>query len=124
MLELPLVVGFVLVPIGLLVVTAPTWIERQTAARDAAAEVGRAIALGGADADVTSLVDDIAEGYGLDPDDLVVDVVVAADEPGGEIVVRVSATVPAVWFPVFGEVGQATLVAEHRERRPDYGPGR
>ena len=53
--ELPLLVGLILIPFGLLVISIPTWVERQTAARDAAGEIARTIALGGDTVDVVLL---------------------------------------------------------------------
>jgi len=56
-LELPLLLGLLLIPFGLLMLTFPTWVERQTAARDAAGEVARHLVIGGDPSDTYTRLD-------------------------------------------------------------------
>ena len=118
--ELPLIVGLVLIPFGLLVLLLPDWVERQTAARDGAAEVARAIVVGGAGIDTDQLLHRIEVGHGLAPGSLRL-VEVSGRVPGELVTVRVSVVLPGRGLPVFGVVMPRTWTAVHTERRPDYG---
>ena len=68
--------GLLLFPVALLVLTLPSWSERQTTARAVAREVGRVVAVRGvcdrARAIQTAAV--MAENLGLSPSELEVDV--------------------------------------------------
>ena len=122
-IEVPFVVGLVLIPFGLLVVTVPTWVERQTMVRDAAAEAARAVALdprsgiGIGDAAAADLV----AGYGLDADVTVE--WAGALSPGSEVTATASVDVPVLDLPVFGAIGGQTITRSHTERVADYGSG-
>lgn len=115
--ELPLLVGLIMIPFGLLVISVPTWVERQTAARDAAGEVGRAIVVGGSP---QAALASIERGYELPPGALQVSYG-SSFEGGDSVVVEVTVAMPAVELPIFGSFGHLTWTAEHTERFPDYG---
>ncbi len=116
-------IGLVLIPFGLLVVTVPTWVERQTMVRDAAAEAARAVAL---DPDAGTAIGQAAarqvvDGYGLDSP-----VSVAwsgALSPGAEVTATASVDVPVLELPLFGAIGGQTITRSHTERVADYGAG-
>lgn len=118
--ELPLIVGLILVPFGLLVLLLPTWVERQTAARDAGAEVARAIVVAGPSVDRDTLLRRIEVGHGLAPGSLRL-VEVSGHEPAEMVTVRVSVVLPGRGLPLLGAVLPRTWTAVHTERRPDYG---
>ena len=119
-LELPLVVGFVLIPFLILVLTIPTWIERQTAARDAASEASRAVILSGGDTDAADrIVAQIEVGYGLPANTMSVTYSGLA-VPGEEFTAAVQIRIPALVLPVFGGTAETTWTSSHTERYPDY----
>ena len=74
-LELAIGVGLLLFPVALLVLTLPSWSERQTTARSVAREVGRVVAVRGAcDRDErTRTAAVMAENLGLAASELDVD---------------------------------------------------
>lgn len=121
-LELPVLLGLILIPFGILVLSVPTWIERQTAARDAAGESARYLVIAGPDGldEASQIVAGIESGYGLPagslrlelPSDLV---------PGQSVTVRVVVVIPAADIPLMGSFGDTSWTAEHTERYPDYG---
>ena len=119
-LELPLVVGLLLIPLGLLVLHIPVWIERQHAARDAAAEAARAVVVdtdGVVAADVEAVVDAVGAGYGLAPGALRL----RLDQDDTWVTARVTVTIPAARLPGLGSVVALEWTASHQERRPDLG---
>jgi hypothetical protein len=120
--EVLLVVGLVLIPFGVLVVTVPVWIERQHAAQEAAAEAARAIvtATGPDVRDARLVVALVAEAHGLAADDLSVEI---DDDPspGGYVTVRVTVVIPPADLPGLGALPAARWTAQHTERRPDLG---
>ncbi len=111
-----------IVPFGLMLLTMSTWIERQSAASDAAAELGRAAVFDRLDAGSShdDLLIQIEAGYGLAPDSLRLEELVVG-APGEAVRVVVSVEVPGVDLPLFGSVGTVRWRAEHVERVPDYG---
>lgn len=118
--ELPLILGLILIPFGLLVITIPTWVERQAAARDAAGELARSLVVEGGPS--TDLIAAIEEGYQLPPGTL--RPFVSGDSvPGHSVTVEVAVSMPAVELPVFGSFGHLSWTASHTERYPDYAEG-
>ena len=118
--ELPMVLGLILVPFGLAVLLLPAWVERQTAARDGAAEVARHLVVAAADRNPAAVLRDIEDGYQLEPGSLRL----ASDPvlvPGEAVTVRVSVALPSTVLPVFGSLGGGSWTATHTERVPDYG---
>lgn len=126
LLEFPLVVGLVLIPLGMLALSASTWVERQTAARDAAAESARAIVLAGPDSKVTpaSVLADVEAGYGFPAGTLRGAIPEDGLVPGASVTVEVTVEIPALSLPIVGDIGAVDWTTEHTERLPDYGADR
>lgn len=125
MIEFPMVIGLVLIPFGLLILSAPTWVERQTAARDAAAESARRLVVSGQEASVSlpELIRQIESGYELPAGSLVASFPSDRPAAGASVTVAVTVEVPALSLPIFGAVGSVDWTAVHTERIPDYGAG-
>lgn len=122
-LELVLGVCLLLLPVTMLVVTLPEWLERQAAVRLAAAEAARALALSSAwaegTADAEAAVARIGRGHGLQPGDL--QVTLAGDlRRGAYVQAEVRTVVPLTRIPGFGALGGFTVVARHAERVDPY----
>lgn len=119
-IELPLVIGLVLIPLGLLVLHVPVWIEHQHIAREAAAEAARSIATatsGDAAADAQRVVDSVAASHGLDRGALRLRI-----EPGpNDVTARVTVRIPGARLPGLRSVTAVDWTASHRERLPDFG---
>lgn len=118
-IELPLVIGLVLIPLGLLVLHVPTWIERQHAARDAAAEVAR-LMVSSSDAtttDVDAVVERVTAAHGLPPGSMRLQLDQAGR--GQPVTARVTVEIPAARLPGLGEVAAVSWTATHIERYPD-----
>lgn len=126
LIEFPMVIGLILIPFGMLAISATTWVERQTAARDAAGEAARALVMAGPDAavDPAALVRQIEQGYGLPAGTLQVSLPAATGLPGESITVAVTVEIPALALPIFGDVGSVDWTTEHTERLPDFGADR
>jgi hypothetical protein len=117
--ELALGVGVLLLPVALLVLTLPTWSERQTTARAIAREAGRVVASEGtcSPGDALAVARTMAANLGLAAGD----VAVALDcdggplAPGSDVEVAVTVRMPAVDIPGIGPVGEWSWTAHHRE---------
>lgn len=120
-LEFPVLLGLVLIPFGILVLSIPTWVERQTAARDAAAESARYLVHAGpAGLDqANQIVRDVELGYGLPAGTLRIELP-AQLAPGEALTVSVTVVIPAADLPLFGSFGDTTWTADHTERYPDF----
>lgn len=120
--ELPLILGLVLLPFGVLLLSVSTWVERQTAARDAASEAARVVVIEGAGGAVTAetLVREIEAGYGLPAGSMRLRLTPGV-APGEAVVASVTIEMPGAVLPLFGSFGDVTWTAEHVERYPDYG---
>ena len=120
--ELPLILGLVLVPFGVLVLSISTWVERQTAARDAAGETARFAVVAGPERldEVEPLLREIEQGYGLPAGSLRLQFA-PSDVPGEAIISQVTVSMPGAVIPLFGSFGDVSWTAEHVERVPDYG---
>jgi hypothetical protein len=123
--ELALGVGLLVFPVALLVLTLPTWSERQTTARSIAREVSRVVAVEGVcdrgRAAETGL--DMARNLGLAPSgvDVQLDCVPGGRLPrGGSVRASVTVAVPAVTFPGIGSVGAWSWTAHHSEPVDQY----
>ncbi|HMG27442.1 MAG TPA: hypothetical protein VKH36_11590 [Acidimicrobiia bacterium] len=123
--ELAIGVGLLVFPVALLVLTLPTWSERQTTARSVAREVARVVAIAGV-CDRQRALDtgaDMARNLGLPPADLDIRLDCL---PGARLSrsdrVRASVTVavPAVDFPGIGGVGAWSWTAHHSEPIDQY----
>lgn len=118
--ELVLGVGVLLVPVALVVLTIPTWSERQTTARVVAREVARAVAALGvcdaARARTTGVT--IARNLGMDPRDVALDLACSPGaplDPGGDVEATVTVRMPAVHLAAVGDVGTWSWTARHRQ---------
>lgn len=123
MIEFPMVIGLVLIPFGMLAISASTWVERQTAARDAAGEAARALVVAGPDSAVSPalIVQQIEQGYELPAGTLRAAVPASIGGPGESVTVAVTVEIPALALPILGNVGSVDWTVEHTERIPDYG---
>ncbi|HEY7105041.1 MAG TPA: hypothetical protein VH986_01425 [Acidimicrobiia bacterium] len=126
--ELALGVAVLLVPVVAVVLTIPTWSERQTTARFIAREVARAVARDGTcdsnGAAAAAVV--IGANLGLDSPPRVDLECAAGTElaPGSDVTVHVTVTMPAVRLPGLGAVGTWTWTASHRQPVDVYGSAR
>jgi hypothetical protein len=118
--ELVLGLGLLVLPVALLVVTLPSWSERQVTARVVSREVARRAATDGvcALADARALGASMARNLGVPSDDLTVDLSCAdgaALVPGADVECRVTVRMPAVDVPGVSAVGEWSWTARHRE---------
>lgn len=114
-------IGLILIPFGLLVTAVPTWVERQTMVRDAAAEAARAVALdprGGTGVGDAAARETVA-GYGVDA--TVTVRWAGALDAGAEVTATASVELPLLELPLFGAIGGQTVERSHTERVADYG---
>jgi len=123
--ELAAGIGLLLVPVACLVLTLPTWSERQTTARAIAREVGRSTAVSGRcdQAAAVVLTREMAANLGLDPADATVTLDCAPGARlarGASVTARVTVQVPAVDVPGIGSVGAWTWTAAHTETVDPY----
>ncbi len=120
--ELPVLIGLLLIPFGILMLSIPTWVERQTAARDAAAESARYLVIAGPDGlnQASEILREIELGYGLAVGSMRLELPTEF-VPGQSLTVRVVVVIPAADIPFMGSFGDTSWTAEHTERYPDYG---
>ncbi len=123
--ELALGVGLLVFPVAILVLTLPTWSERQASARAIAREVARTVAVdgvcdreGAADVGAT-----MAANLGLRNGDI--DVALecgpgARLPRGGGVTARVTVRMPAVEIPSIAAVGAWSWTAHHTEPVDQY----
>ncbi len=120
LLELPFVLGLIVLPFALLVLQLPIWVERQMAAGDAAAEIARSVVVHGAEVDEGELLAAIESAHGLKPGSLT-GFRLTPGLAGEAVVVEVTVEIPAITLPVFGSIGRGSWTATHVERMPDHG---
>ena len=117
--ELVLGVGVLLLPVALLVLTLPTWSERQTTARAIAREVARAaVASGRCDhGDAAALASSMARNLGLAPGDASVGLECSGTAlgPGDDVEAAVTVRMPAVHVVGIGDVAGWSWTAHHRQ---------
>ena len=123
--ELALGIGLLVFPVALLVLTLPTWSERQTTARSIAREVSRVVAVAGVcdRGRAAETGNDMARNLGIAPSDVEVQIDCApgARLPrGGSVRASVTVAVPAVTFPGIGSVGAWSWTAYHSEPVDQY----
>jgi hypothetical protein len=123
--ELAIGIGLLVLPVACLVLTLPTWSERQTTARAIAREVGRSTAIAGRcdRAGAEALSREMAGNLGLDAGAVAVslDCIPGARLPrGGAVTARVTVRVPAVAIPGIGSVGAWSWTAAHTETVDPY----
>ena len=121
-IEWVLAVALLLLPIVVLVATLPGWVERRHAAGVAAREVATIVVQDGGGVDVgeaTRRADEVAQNYGVEPDDI--DVSVRGASGRGEYVtVEVRVRMPAISVPGLVEAGGWTFTATQHRRLDDY----
>lgn len=118
--ELALGVGLLVFPVALLVLTLPTWSERQSAGRAIAREAARSLAVSGRCDPRTArdVGETMAANLGLRDGAVAVRVDCAAGSRlprGGTVTVDVEVTMPAVRIPGVTSVGEWTWTATHSE---------
>jgi hypothetical protein len=123
--ELALGIGVLVFPVALLVLTLPTWSERQTTARSIAREVSRVVAVAGVcdRGRAAETGQDMARNLGLATSDVDVqlDCVPGGRLPrGGNVRASVTIAVPAVAIPGIGSVGAWSWTAHHSEPVDQY----
>jgi hypothetical protein len=114
-LELILVVSLLLIPATTMLATVPGWIERQAAARDAAAGAARAAVMAGDRSTVAVMVSSAESAWGLDPGGLVW--TTSGDPAGrsGVFTVEVTVELPGVELPGLGPIGGVGWTTAHSE---------
>jgi hypothetical protein len=123
--ELAIGIGLLVFPVALLVLTLPTWSERQTTARSIAREVARVVAVAGV-CDRGHAIEtgqDMARNLGLPTGelDIQLDCAPGARLRRGESVrAWVTVVVPAVHLPAIGSVGAWSWTAHHSEPIDQY----
>jgi hypothetical protein len=123
--ELAIGIGLLVFPVALLVLTLPTWSERQTTARSVAREVGRIVAVAGVCDRERALETghDMARNLGLPPADLDIELDCAPGERltrGESVRASVTVAVPAIDVPGIGGVGAWSWTAHHSEPIDQY----
>ncbi|MDQ3710075.1 MAG: hypothetical protein M3387_12370 [Actinomycetota bacterium] len=117
-MELSLGIGLLVLPMALLVLLLPTWLERQSMARVSAQEAARSVAVAAdpqqASAIASEVVTRIAVNHGLPADAITVRM--SGGLGRGEVVTAtVTVDMPATSFPGLTEVGGFTYTTAHRE---------
>jgi hypothetical protein len=119
-LELPLTVGFLLLPVAVLVMVLPQWPEAKTVATSSAKEAATLYATAGSESDgaaaANAALDRAEANYGR-PIDAVVD---GQWCRGCTITVTVTIKVPAVAVPFIGSTGTFAYTATSSARIEDY----
>jgi hypothetical protein len=113
-------IALLVLPVALLVLSLPTWAERQSVARVVAREVGRTAARDGqcAVAEARRIARVIATNHGIAAHD--VDVALGCPPgatlvAGGSVVVSVTIAEPGLRIPGIGGVAQWSFTARHAE---------
>jgi hypothetical protein len=124
-LELVLGVGLLLIPVALLVMTIPTWSERQATARAIVREVARSTAVAGICDTGTAdgLTDTMAANLGIDPAQVHVSLDCLSGQRlprDGEVTAEVTVQMPAIQVPGITNVPGWRWAAQHREPVDPY----
>ena len=116
--ELPMVLGFLIIPVAFVILTIPTWLQGVHAANDAAAESARAFVLSGGDpGSVARALDATANSHGFEPGELSIASVAPTAALASDVEVRVQVELRAI---ALFDVGSFTYTATHVERYPTY----
>lgn len=125
-LELSAGVALLLLPVVLLVVSLPRWVERQDVARVAARDAARVVGLrgwcdqGAAEQAVARIAGDA--GFPFGTLQVTLDCAAAGPLPrGGRVTAQVRVAMPVLAVPTVGSVGSWTWTAGHREPIDPYG---
>jgi len=122
-LTMMLGVTLVVIPVLLLVLTIPTWLERSVDARDAAANAARALATANTWAAGTAAanqtVAELITGDGLNPND--VEVTYGGSlNPGATVTATVTVELPAGVIPGIGHYGTIRYTATSTQHIDSY----
>ena len=117
--ELVAGIALLVLPVVTVVVTVPTWSERQSAARAIAREVARRAVLHGVcdQSEAADLGRTMARNLGVAATTVAVGLGCDAGAvlaPGSDLVVAVTVQMPAVHFAAIGDVGAWSWTARHR----------
>jgi len=122
--ELALGVGLLVFPVAMLVLTLPTWSERQSVARAIAREAARTVAVGGTcdEGTARAVGATMAGNLGMrDGVDVALDCAPGQRLRRGEsVTARVTVRMPAVDIPGIGAVGAWSWTAHHSEPVDQY----
>jgi hypothetical protein len=117
-IELPLVLGFLIIPVAFVILTIPTWLQGVHAANDAAAESGRAFVLSGGDPEsVGRALEATAVSHGFEPGELSIVSAAPTAALASDVEIRVQVELRAI---ALFDVGSFTYTATHVERYPTY----
>lgn len=118
LLEMPLFLGFVIIPLAFVILTIPTWLQGVHAANDAAAEAARAFVLSGGDpAAVDRTVRATELSNGLPSGSLTVSSAAPVAGIAAEVRVTVDVNLRAISF---FDLGSFVYTGSHVERYPTY----
>jgi hypothetical protein len=122
-LTLPLGLTFIVIPVLILVLTLPTWLERTVDARDAAAQAARTLVTADTwTAGVTAAEQTVATetaNDGLSRADLTASYT-GTLTPGGSVTATVTVTIPAGAIPGIGAFGTEHYTASSTQLVDDY----
>lgn len=122
-IEFALGVGVLVLPVALLVLSLPPWVERQSAARLAAREAARAVVLADTFAEGVAAGETaaarVAVNHDIDPGDFNV-AVTGNLVRGGAVTATVSARFPATAVPGLTEVASFIWTTAHTEQVDAY----
>lgn len=120
--ELALGIGLLLFPVAMLVVTLPTWSERQSVARAVAREVARTIAVAGTcDAErARAVAGEMAVNLGVTVTDVGLDCAPGRLPRGGRVTASVTVAVPAIVIPGIGAADAWRWTARHSQPVDPY----
>lgn len=122
-LTMMLGLGFLVIPVLLLVLTVPTWEERTVDARDAAANAARALAIAGTWTTGVSTADqtvtEAATNDGINPTQIVA-TYRGALTPGTTVTATVTVTIPAGTIPGIGAFGTLHYTASSTQHVDSY----
>ncbi|HUH06478.1 MAG TPA: hypothetical protein VML96_01605 [Egibacteraceae bacterium] len=125
-MEFALGAGVLVLPVAMLVLVFPTWIERQSAARLAAQEAARAVVLADDCADgrrsAALLVEEIAANHELADGLTLTQPAGCAGELARGAIVTATVTVqmPLTAIPLIGRAGGFSWTVSHSERVDQY----
>lgn len=115
--------GMLVLPVALMVLTFPTWVERQSMARLAAREAARTVVVADTFAEGAAAAEavarQVAANHGLSPDDLALSLS-GELRRGGSVTASVAVRVPAVTIPGMAHVGAVTWTTAHTESVDRY----
>ena len=118
LLEMPLFLGFVIIPLAFVILTIPTWLQGVHAANDAAAEAARAFVLSGGDPEAVDRTVRATElSNGLPSGSLMVSSAAPIAGIAAEVRVTVDVDLRAV---AFFDLGSFVYTGSHLERYPTY----